>query len=727
MAYSVGRSSTVFHRWVFVVIVLLQVPLAARAQPSGPVFMPEDVLAVQTFAGGQPASVSPTGRWVAYVITDLADEWNVQEPRPTGHVVVRAMASGVATGTPRALTSGATHSGFPVWSPDGKRLAFFREDASGGRLMVWDAERDQQKPLGEAFTARAYLAPQWDPSGARLIVAVPERDDVEPAPRVRVVRNTDARIPGDQFFTDRRRARLVSVDVATGAATPVATTPVVLRSFRLSPTGRELMYVSPVPETLGVIGKEQNETFVLRLDGATAAEPRRLTERARFSWSPDGGKLLFSKGGRLMTVTTDAAQTVGPWHADLTVNVGEPVWSPDGTRFAALVADPAVTDPELEPVKPGMYTTAQPFNDVYIVEADGRATNLTSGFEDQTSDPVWSADGAVLYFRAIDNRTYDQTIYRYSRGTRTLEPLVKGAESFSRLMPVGAGLVVNVEDATHPDDLWAFDARGQRTRVTELNPQLAKFTFSKPQLFDFWSADGDRLAGLLYRPAGAKAEEKVPVITWVYEKMTPAIHRFSARDQMFLSHGYAMMMPNVKVRVGRTADSFESAVIPAVNAVRAMGFTNGRFGLWGHSFGAYATSNLITRTDIFAAAISSATPPELFRNWASGRDRDSRNIETGQARMGGSPFEFPERYLSQSGFFHFDQVNTPVLIFHGEKDLTILFGEGEMMFYALRQLGKTAEFVAYANGDHSLSRHSRADALDVNRRVLEWFGRYLKK
>jgi dipeptidyl aminopeptidase/acylaminoacyl peptidase len=208
--------------------------------------------------------------------------------------------------------------------------------------------------------------------------------------------------------------------------------------------------------------------------------------------------------------------------------------------------------------------------------------------------------------------------------------------------------------------------------------------------------------------------------------MTPGIHRFNARDQMFISHGYALLMPNVKVKVGQTADSFEKCVVPAVNAVRRMGFTNGKFGLWGHSFGAYAVANLITRTHIFAAAVSGATPPELFRNWASGRDRDSRNIETGQARMGGSPFEFPERYFSQSAFFHLHKVNTPVLILHGEKDMTILFGEGEMMFYALRQLGKTAEFVAYANGDHSLSRHSRADALDVNRRVLEWFARYLQ-
>lgn len=700
--------------------------MAASAAAQAPVFMPEDVLAVQTFAGGQPVSVSADGRWVAYVLTDLADEWNIQEPRPTGHVVVRALANGQAAGAPRALTSGATHSAFPVWSPDGRRLAFVREGAGGGRLVVWEPSRDVQTPIGEPFTARAYLAPQWDPSGARLVAAWPEAEPVEAPPRIRVVRNTDARIPGDQFFTDRRRARLVSVDVATGASTPIVPEALVLRSFRLSPTGRGLSYVAPDPETLGVIGKEQQDTFVATLDGTRWSAPRRLPERGRFSWAPDGTRLLFTKGGRLMTVSADPAQAVAPWRDTVGLAVGEPTWAPDGSRFAALVADPSVTDPELEPVPPGMYTTAQPFNDLYIVEADGGATNVTAAFPDQVADPVWSADGAVLFFRAIDNRTYDQTLYRYERATRALTPVMRGKEAYGRLTPVGQGVIASIEDATRPDDLWAIDAGGKRTRITDLNPQLAKYTFSRPELFEFWSADGDRLAGLLYRPSGVRADAKVPVITWVYEKMTPDIHRFSARDQMLLSHGFALMKPNVRVRVGRTADSFLSAVVPAVHAVRNMGFTNGRFGLWGHSFGGYATSTLITRTDIFAAAISSATPPELFRNWASGRDRDSRNIETGQARMGGSPFEYPERYLSQSAFFHLDKVKTPVLIFHGEKDLTILFGEGEMMFYALRQLGKTAELVAYANGDHSLSRHSRADALDVNRRVLAWFDRYLK-
>jgi dipeptidyl aminopeptidase/acylaminoacyl peptidase len=706
-----------------VIAVALSCAATVSAQPT-PMFSSEDVLAVRTFAGGQPVAVSPTGRWIAYVLTDVNDEWNIQEPRPTGHVVVQALGTD-RPGAPRALTTGASHSSFPVWSPDGRRLAFIREEQSIGHVIVWDADRDVMTPIGEPFTTRAYLAPQWEPSGRSLIVAVPAPERQAQPYRVRAVKNTDARIPGDQFFTDERRALLTAVDVTSGKVSPLVNDPIVLRSFRLSPTGRDLLFVSPDPATLGVIGKEQNDTFVLPIAGGRPATGRKLSERGRFTWSPDGTHLLFAKSGRLMTMSLDGGPA-GPWRESFTLSTSDPVWSPDGMRFAALVADPTVTDPEIEPVKPGMYTIAQPFMDLHVVAADGTSRNVTSGFDDQISDPVWTPDGSAVYFRATNNKTYDETVYKYTLAGENLQRVARGQESYGRLIPAKDGIIVAIQDATHADDLWIADGSSKRTRITDLNPQLARFTFSKPEMFWYFNADGDRLGALLYKPARLQPADKVPVITWVYEKMTPGIHRFNARDQMFISHGYAMLMPNVKITVGQTADSYEKCVVPAVNAVREMGFTSGRFALWGHSFGAYATSNLITRTNIFAAAVSGATPPELFRNWASGRDRDSRNIETGQARMGGSPFEFPERYRSQSAFFHLDKVNTPVLILHGEKDLTILFGEGEMMFYALRQLGKTAEFVAYANGDHSLSRHSRADALDVNRRILEWFDRYLK-
>src|SRR5262249_12015735 len=175
---------------------------------------------------------------VAYVLTDQDDEWNIQEPRPTGHVVVQTI--GDHPGAPRPLTSGAVHSSFPAWSPDGHRLAFVREDSAGGRIVIWDAERNETRPVGDAFTARAYLAPQWQPSAPALIGAGPQPGRPAQPYRVRALKNPDARIPGDQFFVDDRRALLTAIDAAGGKATPLVREPIVLRSFRVSPTGRDL-------------------------------------------------------------------------------------------------------------------------------------------------------------------------------------------------------------------------------------------------------------------------------------------------------------------------------------------------------------------------------------------------------------------------------------------------------------------------------------------------------
>jgi Tol biopolymer transport system component len=388
------------------VLALSIAPSSARAQ-SRPVFTPDDLLAVRTFAGGQPYAVSSNGRWIAYVVTDQADDWNVQEPRPTGHVFVQAV--GGASAPPRALTTGGVHSAFPVWSPDGRRLAFVREEPDRSREIIWDAERDQMTPVGDVFGGRMYLAPQWDRTGKTLVVAASEPDRT-PAPyRVRSVKSTDVRIPGDQFFTDERKATLVAIDVASGKSTALSASPIVLRSFRLAPTGRHALYVAPDPATLGVIGKEQNDTFVLPVDLTSGSKPsaaRKLADRGRYSWSTDGKQLVFAKGGRLLVAPAEGGEPK-PWRDAYTLG-GEPVWAPDGSRFATLVADPSVSDPELEKVKPGMYTTARPFNDVYVVAGDGTSKNITADVEDQMADLAWSADGAALYFRATNNNTYDE-------------------------------------------------------------------------------------------------------------------------------------------------------------------------------------------------------------------------------------------------------------------------------------------------------------------------------
>ncbi len=616
---------------------------------------------------------------------------------------------------------------------------------------MWDSVARDVRRYGGAFPGKASSAPQWA-SDEKIVYATPVGSEPVPEqPRVEVVRSSDRLIPGDAFFARTDEAGLVVVDLSTREARELVGQSV-LRQFTLSPSGEHLIFVVPSEETLGIVGGEVNETYLLPINGGL---PIKIAERGqRFTWSPDGSKLVLRGRDGTVAYSVDALRDASeeaeakvvpdrtsaaafrvaggglvtvdpePYLDHVRIPIGNPVWSPDGTRFATLVADGSIHDPEVEPGQPGMYSTARPFTDLYVVAADdGAWVNVSSEFEDNVSNPVWSPDGASIVFRAINNQTYDETLYRYTIDGGELQVVAHGEETYGNLVAGNDDVILTIQSATVATDLWKIDDGGARQRLTDLNPQLRNFTFSKPELFHFDNADGERLGALLYMPT---PNGSPGVITYIYEKLTPGIHRFNARQQMLVSHGYAVLMPNVKIKVGETGTSYVKSVVPAVEAVRARGITNGKACLWGGSFGAYGTSFVITQTNIFNCAVSRATPPELFRNWASGRDRDSNNIERGQARMGGSPFEFQQRYIDQSAFFHLDKVETPVLIMHGVKDYTILFGEGEMMFYALRRLGKVAEFVIYNEGDHSLSRHSRDDTLDVNNRMLSWFEKYLR-
>ena len=115
-----------------------------------------------------------------------------------------------------------------------------------------------------------------------------------------------------------------------------------------------------------------------------------------------------------------------------------------------------------------MYTTAQPFMDLYVVMADGSSKNITSAFDDQVSDPVWSPDGA----RAVLPRRQQQDLRRDGVSLHASPSRSSSRSSAGRSRTAGSsrppgGVVAAVEDATHPGDLWMFGASGQRTRITD--------------------------------------------------------------------------------------------------------------------------------------------------------------------------------------------------------------------------------------------------------------------
>ena len=73
-----------------------------------------------------------------------------------------------SSGTAHALTAQTLHDAYPVWSPDGTRLAVSQHDGRG-QLQLIDADGGNRHPIVKGLTSGGPVA--WSPDGARLAFA----------------------------------------------------------------------------------------------------------------------------------------------------------------------------------------------------------------------------------------------------------------------------------------------------------------------------------------------------------------------------------------------------------------------------------------------------------------------------------------------------------------------------------------------------------------------------
>src|SRR3546814_13233671 len=66
-----------------------------------------------------------------------------------------------------------------------------------------------------------------------------------------------------------------------------------------------------------------------------------------------------------------------------------------------------------------------------------------------------------------------------------------------------------------------------------------------------------------------------------------------------------------------------------------------------------------------------------------------------------------------------EQVNTPVLVLHGQEDRRVPVTQGLGFYRGLRLLGKNAAMVIYPREPHRIAEYEHQ--LDIQRRVLAWY------
>ncbi|MAG58437.1 MAG: hypothetical protein CMJ83_19285 [Planctomycetes bacterium] len=378
----------------------------------------------------------------------------------------------------------------------------------------------------------------------------------------------------------------------------------------------------------------------------------------------------------------------------------------------------------------------------------GKPRRLTRGAETHTRyrlldldpDEEWVDMGKPLYLSVTGDRTKQSGFARLDVANAAVQALRLedqrvGALQKAKHADVFAFSAQTVVDS--PDVFVAGPDLGKPRQITSTNQQQKDFTWSpRAELVDYESDRGAKLQGALFYPAGFKTGKKYPMIVYIYEKRSQNLHAYTAPSErrpynpsVFTSLGYFVYQPDIVYRAQQPGVSALECVVPAVKAVLAKGDVDEKhIGLVGHSWGAYQTAFIVTRSDLFAAGVAGAPLTNMMSMsmsiyWNSG-STDARIFHESQGRMDRPFWQDVETYIANSPIFGMDTLNTPLLIAFGDKDGAVDWHQGIEMYNAARLADKQLVMLVYDGENHGLRK--KPNQVDYHWRVREWFGHYVK-
>jgi dipeptidyl aminopeptidase/acylaminoacyl peptidase len=762
-------------------LVLVSSPLVAQSSAR---FTPEDMLEVVTYS---PLDLSPDGRWLAANEAKARDRLGANNHRDFDPTFVRFTTGDLViidtqTGAQTKPLAGRGRVRFAEWSPDGTRLlvTILRPGAELPEAWVWNRADGRTSTVRMPTTH--YVAEtgefHWSADGREVILALRSRAWRERAgqqfrlltegPIVRMS-SREPFLGWEELARLGRLRSIVAVDVANGSIRDLVPETPIAGQFTIGGgTGsisadrtRLSFAIDTVSRTpyarLSVPGKRETRVIVPPSHPRHAQaqlQARLETEKAlEVQWAEDGLRYAYAQDGRVFLGTLDGAvegedgrlrtierQIAGP-PQDAAGGDSRPVdndESNDATRerrarenFALVRFDTG-----------GGWALISNAEGFWEVDAEAGGRQLVVASDTAAGTPLFrfvdmSADGHALFFTSSVRTQWDRGIHRYDRMRRQLTALVRDAHRYSdvRLSKDGSTLVFNRAEGSRPPDLHTIAAAGgEPRRLTHANPRFDDPRLARTELISYLDADGSRQYGVVYYPPDYESGRTYPTILHLYEQFFD--DGFEATDKMLNTHGYIVLRPSVPTRAdpGYVNESWLKGATAAVNRLIEMGVADSaRVGVYGCSYGGFATSLLVTQTNRFKAAIAIAPPTNMVSFYTESPRMGMRNMAFHEAHgdrqlnIAGTLWDAPVRYLQNSAVMAANRVSTPVLILSGGQDHNVPVGQSAELFYALRRLGKDVEWVNYLNAGHCTPWTTEEDFLDYQRRILNWFDEHLRR
>lgn len=637
-------------------------------------------------AAGAPA-ISPDGKTIVFT-RNWADKSKDQQRSNLWLVSDWNAPSGPKL---RELTAGPWRDSSPVWSPDGRRIAFLSDrDGTQQLHVLWvDSREVAQLTRGEQAPAN----PRWSPDSRQLVFTLPVPDE-DPILNIKLPKKPEgAQWAKPAIVIDRL-------------------------NWRSDGTG-------PLPRAF-------NHVFVL--DAATGGTPRQLTD-GKFNhsapeWSPDGRTIFFSG------IRKPAAEYLRNDSEIYAVPAA-------GGEIRALTSRKG-PDANPQPSSDGKWIAYTGFDDqkwtntiqsLYRMSPDGSGQRLwAGGLPSSPSGLAWNAENTAVYF-TMDAQGASQ-LYELKLDSTQPRKLTEGAHVLNAADLARTGDIAAIQSSAHQPPALVVTSTyspANLRKIVDFNADILEGR-KLGEVEELWwtSRDGWKIQGWLVKPANFQPAKKYPMVLWIHGGPWAMYNSsFSWVFQNFAANGYAVLFTNPRGSTGY-GQEFVSGIqysypgkdfddlMTGVDAALAKGFIDQRnLFVCGISGGGVLTAWTVGHTDRFRAAAS--LRPVI--NWHSFVGTTDGAMWYDQFRK--YPWEDPMEYAVRSPLHYVANVKTPTMVMTGEADLRTPISQSEEFYRALKVLRKETLLVRIPEEFHGFRRpsHNLANQLYL----LAWFEKYRVK
>jgi len=682
----------VILRCGFVFVWFLAASISAFAQDGAkhPITF-TDLISMHRVAEPQ---VSPDGKWVAYTVATPDMEAN----RNASNIWVVATAGGAEIQLTRS-----GHDSSPVWSPDGKSIAFLSSRSGDSQVYLLSTDGGEAHPLTKLSTGADMV--KWSPDGKTIAFTSSVYPDCK-----------------DDDCNSKRDAEKEKSKVKAHVA-------------------EHLLYRHWTHWNDG----KRSHLFVVSADGSGA--PRDLTAGADYDIPPDErsgpGDFNFSPDGKeiCFTAVTDKIEAIST-NADLFIVSaaggeakrittqpgfdGNPVYSPDG-KFIAYHAQ----------------LTAGYESDRWRVmlydRQSGKNENLSEGFDRSAEELAWSPESKTIYFTA-ENETQKQVYAMATHAGAPPKPII--ADTYNAAISLSADgktLAFERTSLTMPGEVFA--AAGDGTNARQLTHQndklLAGLEMNAPETFWFEGAEKTKVQAMLIRPPNFDASKKYPLLVLLHggpQTMWSNAWGYRWNAQVFSAAGYVTLMINRRGSTGYgqkftneiANDWGGKAYVDVMNGVdstlKKYTFIDGtRMAAAGGSYGGYMADWIATHSGRFKAIVSHASTYDKVSMFAT------EELWFEEHDMQGTPWTNPETYKKWSPSTYASELGkfkTPTLVIAGERDYRVPYTQSLEFFSALQRQGVPSKLVVFPDEGHWILKPQNGQFW--YKTFLDWMATYVK-